>query len=77
MSSPVDTSPKYSASPHRLLTIVYTNSLLIYCLSFVYSEPTVFENYVHDLYIDDQLIELALWDTAGTSVVLLSTRIMR
>ncbi|OBZ66412.1 GTP-binding protein Rho3 [Grifola frondosa] len=30
-----------------------------------HSEPTVFENYVHDLYVDDQLVELSLWDTAG------------
>lgn len=30
------------------------------------SEPTVFENYVHDLYVDDTLVELSLWDTAGT-----------
>jgi len=29
------------------------------------SEPTVFENYVHDIMIDDQLVELSLWDTAG------------
>jgi GTPase SAR1 family protein len=29
------------------------------------SEPTVFENYVHDLYVDDQAVELSLWDTAG------------
>ncbi|PBK99413.1 hypothetical protein ARMGADRAFT_1043645 [Armillaria gallica] len=28
-------------------------------------EPTVFENYVHDLLVDDQLVELSLWDTAG------------
>jgi len=28
-------------------------------------EPTVFENYVHDLYIDDEPVELSLWDTAG------------
>ncbi|KAJ7132143.1 P-loop containing nucleoside triphosphate hydrolase protein [Mycena epipterygia] len=28
-------------------------------------EPTVFENYVHDIYIDDQQVELSLWDTAG------------
>ncbi|TFK26172.1 GTP-binding protein Rho3 [Coprinopsis marcescibilis] len=28
-------------------------------------EPTVFENYVHDLTVDDQLVELSLWDTAG------------
>lgn len=30
------------------------------------SEPTVFENYVHDIYVEDQLVELSLWDTAGT-----------
>lgn len=29
------------------------------------SEPTVFENYVQDLYVDEQLVELSLWDTAG------------
>jgi small GTP-binding protein len=28
-------------------------------------EPTVFENYVHDIFVDDQLVELSLWDTAG------------
>jgi len=28
-------------------------------------EPTVFENYVHDVKIDDQTVELSLWDTAG------------
>ncbi len=28
-------------------------------------EPTVFENYVHDIYVDGQHIELSLWDTAG------------
>ncbi|KAI0033679.1 small GTPase Rho3/GTP-binding protein Rho3 [Vararia minispora EC-137] len=28
-------------------------------------EPTVFENYVHDLVVDDQMVELSLWDTAG------------
>ena len=33
------------------------------------SEPTVFENYVQDLYVDDQLVELSLWDTAGTLYV--------
>lgn len=25
----------------------------------------MFENYVHDLVVDDQLVELSLWDTAG------------
>lgn len=33
------------------------------------SEPTVFENYVHDLYVDDQVVELSLWDTAGMFVL--------
>ncbi|KZV60273.1 hypothetical protein PENSPDRAFT_594263 [Peniophora sp. CONT] len=28
-------------------------------------EPTVFENYVHDIYVDEQQVELSLWDTAG------------
>ncbi|KAF1982880.1 rho3 protein-like protein [Aulographum hederae CBS 113979] len=28
-------------------------------------EPTVFENYVHDIFIDSTHIELSLWDTAG------------
>ncbi|KAI9323666.1 small GTPase superfamily [Dichotomocladium elegans] len=28
-------------------------------------EPTVFENYVHDIMVDEELIELSLWDTAG------------
>lgn len=28
-------------------------------------EPTVFENYVHDIFIDGQSIQLSLWDTAG------------
>ncbi|KAI0065621.1 hypothetical protein BV25DRAFT_1868822 [Artomyces pyxidatus] len=28
-------------------------------------EPTVFENYVHDLFVDDQVVEMSLWDTAG------------
>lgn len=33
------------------------------------SEPTVFENYVHDIFVDEQLVELSLWDTAGISYV--------
>lgn len=28
-------------------------------------EPTVFENYVHDIFVDSVHIELSLWDTAG------------
>ena len=32
---------------------------------FTHSEPTVFENYVHDVFVDNVHIELSLWDTAG------------
>jgi Rho family protein len=28
-------------------------------------EPTVFENYIHDIFIDGQSLQLSLWDTAG------------
>ncbi|WWC59710.1 uncharacterized protein I303_102272 [Kwoniella dejecticola CBS 10117] len=28
-------------------------------------EPTVFENYVEMMQVDDQMVELSLWDTAG------------
>ncbi|GMM53175.1 Rho family GTPase [Starmerella bacillaris] len=28
-------------------------------------EPTVFENYVHDIYVDGKPMQLSLWDTAG------------
>ena len=28
-------------------------------------EPTVFENYVHDIFVDSIQMELSLWDTAG------------
>ncbi|KAG8958706.1 Rho GTPase [Tulasnella sp. 419] len=28
-------------------------------------EPTVFENYVQDIEIDEQTVEMSIWDTAG------------
>jgi len=55
----------------------HKSSMLPTCVTFasiyqleLHSEPTVFENYVHDLYVDEQLVELSLWDTAGTPVTL-------
>ena len=46
-------------------------SSITLCVLYVphrcFSEPTVFENYVHDIYVDDALVELSLWDTAGTT----------
>jgi len=43
------------------------------CLLIVFSKdefpeeyvPTVFENYVADIEVDERPVELALWDTAG------------
>jgi GTPase SAR1 family protein len=43
------------------------NRNVLFSLTAYPSEPTVFENYVHDLYVGDQLVELSLWDTAGMS----------
>jgi GTPase SAR1 family protein len=45
--------------------VFHIDNFLIACPP---SEPTVFENYVHDIYVDDQLVELSLWDTAGALV---------
>ncbi|KAF2270785.1 hypothetical protein CC78DRAFT_450897 [Lojkania enalia] len=44
-----------------------TSLLNVFTRGYVYarSEPTVFENYVHDIYIDNTHVELSLWDTAG------------
>ena len=46
------------------------------CLLIVFSKdqfpevyvPTVFENYVADIEVDNKQVELALWDTAGKHV---------
>jgi GTPase SAR1 family protein len=58
-----DFLPKSSQFSLIDLWVTYDNPLI------ADSEPTVFENYVHDLYVDDQLVELSLWDTAGTFVL--------
>ncbi|KAK0488899.1 P-loop containing nucleoside triphosphate hydrolase protein [Armillaria novae-zelandiae] len=42
----------------------FTQVYLIGMLNMLVNPP-VFENYVHDLLVDDQLVELSLWDTAG------------
>lgn len=49
---------------------VYTGYTRLDCSpnSTTSSEPTVFENYVHDIYVDEQLVELSLWDTAGVEI---------
>jgi len=44
-----------------------TSLLNVYTRGFftqVY-EPTVFENYVQDIKVDDNVVEMSLWDTAG------------
>lgn len=33
--------------------------------SYQIYEPTVFENFVQDITINNQIVELSLWDTAG------------
>ncbi|KAL7417799.1 Rho3 GTP binding protein [Mrakia frigida] len=44
-----------------------TSLLNVFCRGYFPSEyePTVFENYVSDVRVNGQLIELSLWDTAG------------
>jgi GTPase SAR1 family protein len=52
------TSPRYSKSLDSSISRRPTDKNPL-------SEPTVFENYVHDIYIDNTHVELSLWDTAG------------
>jgi GTPase SAR1 family protein len=59
MSSREASSPK--SSEQFILCFVWR-------LTGVGSEPTVFENYVHDIYVEDQAVELSLWDTAGEQI---------
>ncbi|KAJ6021900.1 GTP-binding protein rhoA [Penicillium herquei] len=62
-----------SASIRRKLVIVGDGACGKTCLLIVFSKgtfpetyvPTVFENYVTDVQIDNNNVELALWDTAG------------
>lgn len=61
MSSPEATSLQCSKHATSSLKAAWTTQLTL-PLS---SEPTVFENYVHDIFIDNTHVELSLWDTAG------------
>ncbi|KAJ2228972.1 GTP-binding protein Rho1 [Coemansia sp. RSA 1722] len=62
-----------SSEIRRKLVIVGDGACGKTCLLIVFSKgtfpevyvPTVFENYVTDIEVDGQHIELALWDTAG------------
>lgn len=60
MSSPVAGSPQSSTSPapYLITSIQHEHITRV-------SEPTVFENYVQDVTVDGQYVELSLWDTAG------------
>jgi small GTP-binding protein len=62
-----------TAPLRRKLVIVGDGACGKTCLLIVFSKdqfpevyvPTVFENYVADITVDDKQVELALWDTAG------------
>ncbi|XP_020631642.1 ras-like GTP-binding protein RHO [Orbicella faveolata] len=61
------------AAIRKKLVIVGDGACGKTCLLIVFSKdefpevyvPTVFENYVADIEVDDKTVELALWDTAG------------
>ncbi|CAL8107574.1 unnamed protein product [Calicophoron daubneyi] len=61
------------AAIRKKLVIVGDGACGKTCLLIVFSKdqfpevyvPTVFENYVADIDVDDKRVELALWDTAG------------
>lgn len=62
-----------TVSTRKKLVVVGDGACGKTCLLIVFSQdkfpklyvPTVFENYVADIDVDGQQIELALWDTAG------------
>ena len=61
------------ANIRKKLVIVGDGACGKTCLLIVFSKdqfpevyvPTVFENYVADIEVDNKKVELALWDTAG------------
>eukprot|EP00127_Corallochytrium_limacisporum_P002736 Clim_evm45s136 gene=Clim_evmTU45s136 len=64
---------KGAATIRKKLVIVGDGACGKTCLLIVFSKdqfpevyvPTVFENYVADIEVDNKVVELALWDTAG------------
>merc|ERR1711937_105948 len=68
-----DETKKMSATSRKKLVIVGDGTCGKTCLLIVFSKdefpevyvPTVFENYVADIEVDNRQVELALWDTAG------------
>jgi len=73
----------------RIIIIIKTNFLSLAvgktCLLMAYAKkkfpkkyvPTVFDNYVVDLNVNDQIVELLLWDTAGQEGSVLESTIPR
>ncbi|TNM86468.1 hypothetical protein fugu_006698 [Takifugu bimaculatus] len=67
------------AAIRKKLVIVGDGACGKTCLLIVFSKdqfpevyvPTVFENYVADIEVDSKQVELALWDTADTDVILM------
>ncbi len=72
------------ASIRKKLVIVGDGACGKTCLLIVFSKdqfpevyvPTVFENYVADIEVDGKCVELALWDTAGWSIVICTDTFM-
>ena len=73
MSERLHSDPGMDQKVRRKLVIVGDGACGKTCLLIVFSKgtfpevyvPTVFENYVADMVVEGQLVELALWDTAG------------
>merc|ERR1711936_378972 len=71
--SDFDCLTEMAAASRKKLVIVGDGTCGKTCLLIVFSKdefpevyvPTVFENYVADIEVDQKSVELALWDTAG------------